>query len=290
MVLAAGLVAGVAPQPLQATQAAAQPPANDQIVLKMRFKSGQTDRYQMNSIGSMTEQFVGQKSALTLPTAQNGFSTWRVDRALPNGGGLVTIGTEIRQSQVAGHTVAPPPGGSFTIAYDSLGEIVSAKGLASGSAPSNPMTSLAAVNGIMSFNLPGRPVRVGDVWEAQARVPGLGLTGVARSRLLNVEQIGKYKCARIRMYTTLPIRLLLGSGRSPGSVNKASKAVAVVTGTETITTDMDFAVEEGKLVRAADAGQFTIHVRPPAGSAAKGAAGRAANMLFKINLSMDLVQ
>jgi hypothetical protein len=292
------------PAALAAQDAHAPPAAAPQgaqmagaVVLKMRFKAGQTDRFEMHSLGDVTYQNSGQVKQGPLPHAQSGVVTWHVDRALPNGGGLITMTNSITESQVGGHAVPAPPAASATITYDAQGQIVASSWRAAHShaAPilpgaANPVTSVEGVIGILSFSLPDHPVKVGDTWSAQAHLPGTGISGVVRNTLVRIETVGKYRCAHIRMTAILPMRLLFGGGKRPTVVTRPSAAVAVATGTETMTTDLYFAIDEGKPIKSGAAGQFVIQLRPPATGAAKPHTPvRTMNMLATINMSMDLM-
>lgn len=268
------------------------------VTLRMKFKQGDTTKYQMNLQMTMSMMQNGQASqAMTIPMNMNMTLQQQVVKVLPNGGGEVTTTVLSQQSMMNGQQVSSPPSvPPTTITYDAFGKVLSMRGLPKNSPMSGMMGGNMGPNAMtgLGLYLPARPVRPGDTWTQTVRIPMMGgSAGTVQSKLMKYETIGHFQTARIRSLITMPIHMMVGINGQP--TQQASKSMMSMSGTMKGTFDNNFAIAEGKTVRQAGNMTGTINMKPHKSPNMPNQPGMghmptSMQMNMKMSISMDMVQ
>ncbi len=239
-------------------------------LLQMKFRAGDTFKYQTNMQLGFTLPTPANSKPASPPAVGSAGPSFTVTavqevrvRQVDSGGGgeldVTTTGqnTIPGQPQILTNDTRP-----VLMTYDAQGTLISIKRpteVASG----NPMFSAMLGQGLLSMQgviLPKKPVHVGQTWTDQMKIPGV--TGAASSTikttLVRVENIGKYRTARLHVVISTPVSAYLDAALQP--TQKASAAVSAMTGTALVTDEVDFAIAEGRVVRSVSRGVTTMNV------------------------------
>jgi hypothetical protein len=253
------------------------------LTLRMKFKAGAVTKYKVTMLMDMAVPGEHAKSAVM--HALTGMTmTQKVDRALPNGGGVVTITYGKPVITMNGQPVHAPTTISnlqpTTLEYDARGKVktMNRAGAAAGPGPMNSM--LGSANGVsMPGMIPGHPVKVGDTWWSSLPVPMLGGNLAYKYTLVGMGNVNGRRVAHIRMALRMPLTKPVGPGQS-GAGTPPGGISGVLTGAG----DVDFAVDEGILVRTTMRTNITPHTS--GGAKPAGAIPPSVNMHMELEVKL----
>lgn len=236
--------------PAMSTPVGAQP-----IQLRMKFKTGDTNKYQMTEQATML--LPDQSAAMTAQynTDINMVIQQRVTKTNPDGSAEIAIATLSGTGTVSGQSFAPDTKSKpALITFDTRNNIVSAKDLPQ-SANSASMTSQMFQSGGLSTQgvyLPKQPVRVGDKWTQKLNIASLGKgsEGTVQTTFVRMEPVGLYQTARLRSLLRIPFV----------NVDSTANTPVVLKGMLNMTYTSNLAVAEGKVVRSTGEGDITVVV------------------------------
>ncbi len=238
---------------------ATSPPAGAQpIQLRMKFKTGDINKYQMTEQATML--LPDQSAAMTAQynTDINMVVQQRVTKTNPDGSAEISIATLSGTGTVSGQSFAPDiKSKPALITFDARNNIVSAKDLPQ-SENSASMTSQMFQSGGLSTQgvyLPRQPVRVGDKWTQKLNIASLGKgsEGTVQTTFVRMEPVGLYQTARLRSLLRIPFV----------NVDSTTKTPVVLKGMLNMTYTSNLAVNEGKVVRSTGEGDITVVVITP---------------------------
>ena len=129
--------------------------------------------------------------------------------------------------------------------------------------------------------LPAKPVRIGETWTQEIKIPGVTGGGASKIKttLTRVEYLNKYRTARLHVVITTPVNAYLDAALQP--TTQQAEAASTMNGTALVTNDINFAIAEGEVVRSVGKGVTTMTVavgkptipdKPTAKRAKKGGA------------------
>ncbi|HLV79711.1 MAG TPA: hypothetical protein VKT32_05490 [Chthonomonadaceae bacterium] len=289
-------LAALALLPLAALAGQSDAPA----LLRMKFRQGEVNKYQTNM--QMTMHMVmnmgtGQShpgpapQPMTIPVNMNMLIQQQVTKVLANGNGVITSTVLNQQMSMNGQT--RPNGANTpttTITMTPLGKVVSMTGIPQ----QNPMSGIFGPNSLsgMGTYLPSRAVRPGDSWTDTMRMPGLtgAGSGTVRSHFIRYETVGRYRTALIRSVVTVPLNMNMNMMGQPAG--RSGAGTMTMSGSMHITTDNNFAVAEGKLIRTTGDGGASIAMHFPHSSQPSrpgmGAMPQSTLMTMKMTMTMTL--
>lgn len=288
-----GLVAALAlPLTALATQT-----INSPALLRYKLKEGDTTQYQMTMHMTTTIKNPSLAQPMTIPGDVTTVVEQKVTKAFPQGGGEIVTTTISQEGRVNNQPMPAQTIPPITTTYDARGKILSLKGLPA----NNPMTQ-AMGGGIgssgmmgMSAALPEKPVKPGDTWTQTVSLPGYSASGTAKCTLVRFEKVGPYQTARIRTLMTMPMSIMIDATQQP--TKDPSKAVVQSSGTVTTSSDTNFVVGAGKIIRTAATVTAAMNIQPKGALAAKSkakgakpAAMAAMTMTMKMTMAMNMVQ
>lgn len=261
------------------------------VTIRLKLKTGDVTRYELNMNVETSLSQGAAPSAAVIPVKMKLTQEQKVTRVSPGGGGEVVTTVLTQEMSVNGQpqqAVKPDP---VTMTYDGLGKVLSVKGLPKDNPASSMLgggISSGGLNGMGLF-LPPKPVQPGSVWTQSVLVPGSGSTGMARCKLMRMENVGKFKTARIRMNLKMPVKMMMGQNLRP--TKQAGQSIGTMSGTITMIVDNNIALDDGKLVRSSGQGGGTINLVPKkgAGSAAGGGAMPAMQTRIKMSFSNNII-
>ena len=249
---------------------AAPAPAGAPVELRMKFKTGDINKYQMTMQANIL--LPGQPAgAVTRYDTNIGMVIQqRVVKANPDGSAEVAISTVSGLGVVAGQPLkvdinAKPS----VITFDARNNIVSIKNLAP-SANAGDVTSKIFQSGALSTQgvyLPKHAVKIGDKWTQKVNISGLGQenNGVVETKLVGFAQVGLFETARLRSVMKIPFVIMDRTAKPPIPLN----------GLLNMVYDSNLAVREGKVVRSTGAGDITVVVRDPGATGASAPTPKA---------------
>ena len=188
---------------------AAQADAVDtgQLVLVMKFKPGETLKYQTNMVLGFTlpmpagsqppppknSSATGSSLGGTTFTV-NAVQDIRVRRAGPGGGGDLDVTTTGQNSLPGQPPVLSNDTRPAIMSYDPQGKLTGIKRQGE-TASSNPMFSAMLGQGLLSMQgviLPPKPVRIGETWTQHVQIPGITGNGSStiKTTLVRIERHG----------------------------------------------------------------------------------------------------
>jgi len=271
--LLSAAVAGVALAPL--CEARADAVDTGQLVLQMKFKPGETLKYQTNMVlgftlpAPMTSKPAQPKTGTAAGNSLGGTSFTvnavqdiKVRRAGTAGGGDLDVTTTGQNSLPGQPPVISNDTRPALLTYDAQGKLTSIKRQGE-TASSNPMFSAMLGQGLLSMQgviLPAKAVRIGETWTQQVKIPGItgSKSSTIKTTLVRVENLGKYRTARLHIVITTPVSAYLDAALQPAE--KASGAASTMTGTAVVTDEVDFAIAEGMVVKSVSKGLTTMSV------------------------------
>ena len=247
-----------------------------QVVLQMRFTPGDTYKYQTN----MQLGFTLPTPSSTRPTPANsaktgagsalGGTTFTVNavqqiyvrRTASGGGGDLEVTTTGQNSLPGQPPVLSNDTRPVLMTYDAQGKLVSIR-RQSETASANPMFGALLGQGLLSMQgvvLPGKPVRIGETWTQKVQIPGVTGSGssTVKSTLTRIENVGKYRTARLHVVITTPVSAYLDAALQP--TTRQVEAASTMTGTAVVTDDVNFAIAEGRVIRSAGKGVTSMTV------------------------------
>lgn len=292
------------PRPAPAIQPKATPAApaavgSPPIQLRMKFKTGDINKYQMTERATML--LPNQSAAMTAQydTDINMVIQQHVTKTNPDGSAEIAIATLSGTGTVSGQAFAPDTKSRpALITFNTRNNIVSAKNLPQ-SENSASMTSQMFQSGGLSTQgvyLPKQPVRVGDKWTQKLNIASLGKgsEGTVQTTFVRMEPVGLYQTARLRSLLRIPFV----------NVDNTAKTPIVLKGMLNMTYTSNLAVNEGKVVRSTGEGDITVVVNTPiesgsppapaksgpkAGSAVRQSAPAAPRVTVKLHMGNNLI-
>jgi|SRR5579872_5870261 len=243
-----------------------------QLVLQVKFKPGEALKYQAKmqfgirlppQLGGAAPSQNGSGEAMGGATiAVNATQDVKVRRAGATGGGDLDVTTTGQNSLPGQPSVLPNDIKPALMSYDGQGKLLSVK-RESETASSNPMYGAMLGRGLYSMQglaLPAKPIKVGETWSQSVQVqdiPGKPSSTI-KGTLVRMENIGKYRTARLHLVVTTPVKGYLDAALQP--TDRPADAASTMTGTSVVTDDIDFAVAEGLVVRSSSRGITTMSV------------------------------
>lgn len=273
----AGLLAAFGSIALTAALVAAAGDSTDtgQLVLQMRFKPGDTFKYQTNmQLGFTLPMPAGSQPAPTQTNSGAGDSLGgttfsinavqevKVRQAGANGGGDIDVTTTGQNSLPGQPPVLSNDTRPVLMSYDARGKLTNIRRQGE-TASTNPMFSAMLGNGLLSMQgviLPAKPVRIGETWVEHIQLPGITGSGSStiKTTLARVETINKYRTARLHVVITTPVSAYLDAALQP--VAKPAGAASTMNGTAVVTDDINFAIAEGRVIKSVSKGVTTMTV------------------------------
>ena len=246
-----------------------------QVVLTMRFKPAETIKYQTNLVLGFTLPSPG--GSQTAPHSTGGDASGalggtnftvnavqdvKVRQANAAGGGVLDVTTTGQNSLPGQPPVLSNDTRPAIMTYDAQGKLLSVK-RQSETASSNPMFSAMLGQGLLCMQgviLPTKPVRAGETWTQQMQIPGITGNGSStiKTTLVRLENIGKYRTARLHVVITTPVSAYLDAALQPAP--KGAVTATKMTGTAVVTDDVNFALAEGRVIRSVSKGVTNMAV------------------------------
>ena len=249
---------GPQPKVLPAPPAHAAPVGAQSVELRMKFKQGDINRYQMTMRANLI--LPGQPaSATTLyDTNLSMVLQQRVAKANPDGSAQIEITTLSGAGTVSGQPFKPDVSGKPSqITFDARNNIVAAKDLPQ-SLNNGDVTGKLFQSGALSTQgvyLPKKPVRIGDRWTQKVGIASLGKDsgGTVQTTFVRMEPVGLFQTARLRSLMKIPFTVTDNTAKTPVPLK----------GMLNMTYDSNLAVAEGKVVRSTGIGGITVVVVAP---------------------------
>lgn len=239
---------------------------NGPFTIRMKFKSGEVNRYQTNMQLTLGGLNMGGKSGSPAPASATPLQAvtvvqqFKVTKLLPNGGAQVEATTISTQGNLAGQPMnlqnSTPP---VMIGLDSRGNVTSQQ-VPGNTVPGGGMLGNLLGTGAMGMqglSLPDKSVRPGDFWVQKIAIPKIG-TAVMKGSFVSVQKIGRYRVARIHTTLNMPIHTGMDAAMKPTA--KPAVATATLSGVMTMSYDSDFALDAGKLIRTSGSGTAAIEL------------------------------
>lgn len=265
---------------------------NSPVTLRMKFKSGEVNKYRMTMQMNMTMHVPNQPQPMTVPVNMMMTMDQKVESVDAKGNGTIVTTIQNQQMTANGQTAPSPQTPPITMRLSPQGKILSTKGM-----PSNQVTNMmgnpfggGGASGLTVL-LPAKPVKPGDSWTQPVRLPGSALSGTTKNTLLRYENIGHFRTARIHTVANLTLKMMMDAQGQPAKT--ASKAASLVQGNIKIAGDNNFAIAEGKLVRMAMNGNAAMKMQQKKAASAKAGTARppqSMTMNMKMTAAMDLIE
>jgi hypothetical protein len=245
-----------------------------QLVLRLKFKPGDSLKYQTNiQVGFTMPMPAGAKPAAVKPGdaansiggttfSVNATQDIKVRRAGAEGGGDLDVTTTGQNSLPGQPPILSNDTRPVLMTYDALGKLTDIRRQGE-TASGNPMFSAMLGQGLLSMQgviLPQRPVKVGETWTQKMQIPGItgGGSSTIKTTLSRIETISKYRTARLHVVITTPVTAYLDAALQP--VAKPSGAASSMTGSAVVTDDVNFAIADGRVIRSVSKGVTTMNV------------------------------
>ncbi len=290
--LTAGLLLAALPLLATAGQGGSGP-----VTLRMKFKQGETSKYQTN----MSVTMAGMGGPKGAPGKAGGvpmqqiavLQQFKTDKLLPGGGAEVVVTTINMQGAAGmGSTPVPKP---VTLIMDARGGVKVAK--ASQSATGSMMGSMMGANplGLQQVPMPEKAVKPGDTWSSVMAMPGMG-SGSVKGQFVKYETVGKHKTALLHYVVTMPIKMMMDASMQP--TTSAATAQMTMSGNMVMNVDNDVAFTDGKLVRSSGNGTMVMTITskggmgvapPKPGTAVKPTAPKGITVNTLITMGTTLV-
>ena len=238
-----------------ATLCAAQ--TGERVTLQMRFRLGESNRYHTTAQTAVTYPVAGKaepdQTVLDIDLVQQ----MVVQQVLLNGSGEIAVTTQSGSIRMNGKPYGDPTKDAVVTTYNPNGSISAIKGKAN---TAGGLLGSGAL-GMQSVYLPKKPVRVGESWSQEIRLPGLPVNGAGRvtNTLLAMENIGHFRTARLRARLVQPLKILLTADGQP--TEELSRCVYVLSGEMSMTFVSNFAPDEGKIIRSSGSGGAVLTQR-----------------------------
>ncbi|HZP82715.1 MAG TPA: hypothetical protein VFB21_13830 [Chthonomonadaceae bacterium] len=265
---------------------------NSPVMLRMKFKPGDVNRYRMTMQMNMTMHMPNQPQPMTVPVNMMMTMEQKVDSVDAKGNGTVVTTIQNQQVTANGQTAPSPQVPPVTMRLSPQGKILSTQGM-----PANQVTNMmgnpfgsGGANGLTVL-LPAKPVKPGDSWTQPVRLPGSALSGTTKNTLIRYENVGQFRTARIHTVANLTLKMMMDGQGQPAKT--ASKAASIIQGNIKIAGDNNFAVAEGKLVRMAMNGDAAMKMQQKKAAGAKAGTARPPQnmtMNMKMTAAMDLLE
>ncbi len=243
---------------------------NGPFPLRMKFAPDEVARYQTSAQMKVVITAPNQPQPVSQVTNMSMVEERKVQKVAPDGSG--EIATTLTNVLVNGDTIAEQRIPPITMRITPQGKLITLQGAKATNPMGDMLGSAFGSNGMggvgVYLRLPPTPVKPGDTWTQPVSLPQFSGVGTVKCTFVSLETIGHYRTARIRTVTVLPLSLMMDADSQP--TRTASQAKMTMTGKLQMTGVNNFAIAEGKLIRAAGNGTITLsmkHKLPPGKSA-----------------------
>ncbi len=221
--------------------------------LQAKYKAGEIQRYQTSLLTQTILPTMGT-STMSLNMVQE----QKTDKVLPDGSAEITLTTlngqgTLNDKPIEMETNKKP----IRMVFDKRGNV---KALLDVPKDAQNLGGMFGRNSQLNgAYLPIKPVKFGESWTATVTMPTNGggkTTATVKSSFVRIEQIGRFRTARLRSQLTAPMAIMTdGQGQI---TQNAAKALVKLTGKITMNYDTNFAIDEGKLIRSSVKGSINM--------------------------------
>lgn len=238
---------------------------NDTITLRMKFKPGDTRKYQMNMEMQFNFNLPGQDAPVSQKVESKVIQQLKVLSVSPEGLATLVATTVSSEMTANGETRPGPEIKPVTTIMDSRGQVVSMKGLPTAQA-GMPDFSKMFGNGFNMSYLPEKAVRVGDTWTQPYSIPTLTTEGSKlTTAFVRRETVGTRHTALLHSTGVMPLRLQMN--QQGQLTTKPEESAMQITGEMNMSSDTNNDIADGRVVRSTGTvdGAITMHVKqaPP---------------------------
>jgi hypothetical protein len=264
--------------------------------LQAKYKQGEVLRYQTSMLTQTILPTMGT-STMNLNMVQE----QKIDKVLPDGSAEITLTTlngrgTLNDKPIDMETNKKP----IRMVFDKRGNV---KKLLDVPKDAQNLGGMFGGNSQLSGTyLPTKPVKFGESWTATIAMPTNGggkTTAMVKSSFVRIEQIGRFRTARLRSQLTAPM-VMMTDGQGQITQN-AAKALLKLTGKITMNYDTNFAIDDGKLIRSSVKGgiDMTGKVLTPtkpapkptkAGAKAKSTPAQTVAIQVKMQMGNSLIE
>ncbi|MDE2125431.1 MAG: hypothetical protein KGJ62_02455 [Armatimonadetes bacterium] len=230
---------------IAASLAVAASAAHGPVLLRMKYKAGQTLKYALTMQLATSVNVNGGEQ--NIPARMTMQMVRHIVKVMPSGNAQATESIENMKYMVNGNQFPTPATPSFTVVYSPLGTIVSMK-TNGGSAQMKAMAGqLTSPMQNAAVYLPKQAVSPGQSWVSSGKLPAVagGGTYTVRSRFVKAEHVGGFPTVLIHSVMDAPIAVSQAGGG---------------TGELKMTSDSDFSPSAGKLIRVSGSGNMSMKV------------------------------
>ncbi len=271
------------------------------ISLKMKFRQGEINKYQTTMRMLVALPFPGQTKTNSSESVMDMTLVQETKKLLPEGHAEVLASVVQQSSTQNGRPVQAAPIDPVSYIFDSQGKVITPKhseksGSGTGGSGIEGISSLLNGTGTAGVGilLPAKSVAIGEHWKYPISAPGIIGNGTASAAVVKMENVGKYKTARIHSVVQLPIHFM--ADQQGAVVMSRDKAAVEAIGTGSVTTDYNFAVAEGKLIRSSGVSSIAMKFNPKFSKNGKKITKPSAaldkfmlNMTIKMQMGMNLI-
>lgn len=239
----------------------------------------------------------GQPTPSNMETVTDMTLLQETKKILPGGKAEVLASVSQQTTTRNGAPIDAPTMDPTLYTFDSQGKITAPKEAVQPGVGIGGISSLLNGTGTSGVGilLPSKPITIGQHWTYPVKAPGISGNGTANASLVKLETIGRYKTARIHSVVKLPIHFL--ANQSGEVLTALNKDTVEAFGSGTITTDYNFAIAEGKLIRSSGLSAITMKFNPKFSSNGKKIAKPSPalnsvllNITIKMQMGMNLIE
>ena len=283
--------AQAAPDAKPAEQKQADAPASGETyTLRMKFKQGDINRYKMKVTTRVVSPSGLGGETKTTDNDASMVSEQKTTKLLDSGAAEIITTLTSFDMKTDGKTSGAPNIPTVTMQMTPTGKVLSTKSedTAATDALKNMFTS--AFSSPQSF-LPNDAVTIGAKWTQTMNLPGAvsGKEGTMDCSLTRIETVNGVKTALIHAIMKVPMLAMLDAMGQPTKVE--SDAMALFDGTIVSNMDINFAIDEGRIVRTVSSGDSEIAIKLGKAAPAEAAAflPKDAKVTMKMNMNMSLL-
>jgi hypothetical protein len=240
------------------------------LMLRFRFTPNEISRYQTSvQMLLLIHAPPNPPQPKSEPLRISMVQEQKVRKVTPDGGGEIV--TTLQNGVVNGRPIPSKRLPLVVMRFSPQGKILASQGVHAVSPLGDMIGNAFTSNGTggigIYLRLPTAPVKPGDTWTQPVAMPhGVG-SGTVKCTFVSVENIGRYKTARIHTAATIPMKMQVDAAGQPTQVT--GKVAAIMIGTYKMEGENNLAIAEGKLVRAAGSGDIQLFIKPKVAANAK---------------------
>jgi hypothetical protein len=202
----------------------------------------------------------------------------------PDGSAVIVMQTQNAKGTMAGNALPIPETPPITMEIDprGVGKMRGMENLPGGQI----LGQMLNMNRLPSIGvvLPDHPVKVGDAWTVE--IPTAMGNIKIDCTLLGAEPVGGAETLRLKMTTTMPLNMKMGSSGTP--VTDESIAMMVMTGSATSNSILNIAPDTARLIKMAGDISTNMKMTFKGDAATKSPFGSEMNMKMGGKMSMNL--